>query len=404
MSWLGLGLGQFGSDLGVSKDIALDWRARQQQLQRQAWDQKMQEILGPLRVQQIKEELRQSALPQYKGQVDLPGGGTGAMMYDPTKGTVSAPPVVPGMSKEVAKAQVANLAAQAPKEFQGAISALTGQIDAGFDPQSVVNYANAALFKALSTQQTQEGKVRFKFEPEKGVITDAQGKPWSVYDPELPPDLQQFVAAEKQRKDAEFKRKGEDEARRGAQALSHALAIRDASEALKEYGKLFDTARRGVAGHTYLKAIRDQVATAAKGGGEGTTAGDRIIADSFMQLMFGPEAKGIRGSTTVMDAMLRQGGWGDEAIAALNKALSGGRLSQNVRNQIKATSEEQIGIWDAYVVNYAKLATDKKSQDLTTRYLNTVGADITGAAPQTPTVGPPTKPPPTDFNMDRKRP
>lgn len=219
-------------------------------------------------------------------------------------------------------------------------------------------------------------------------IVDADGKTYRYGDPNMPQAAKDALKDWENQESKGERKKAVDEARKSAELLARSMALMDAREADKERGKLIDVARRGISGHSYLQAVQQEVAAAGIGGGKGTTSGDRIISDGFMQLMFGPDAKGIRGSTQVMEIMLKQGGWDDKLIGKLNDALSGGKLSQDVRQQILETSSRQVGIWDAYVQNFGSLTDDPKSKAVLSKYWENVykGEDATaktlGATPK----------------------
>ena len=199
-------------------------------------------------------------------------------------------------------------------------------------------------------------------------IVDADGKTYRYGDPNMPQAAKDALKDWENQEANGERKKAIDEARKSAELLARSMSLMDARESEKERGKLIDVARRGISGHAYLQAVQQEVAAAEAGGGRGTTSGDRIISDGFMQLMFGPDAKGIRGSTQVMEIMLKQGGWDDKMIARLNEALSGGKLSQDVRKQILETSSRQVGIWDAYVQNFGSLTDDPKSKAILSKY------------------------------------
>jgi hypothetical protein len=89
MSWLGIGLGDAGSQVGQGYGLGQDWRQRQQQAAFENARQKLEAILGPLRLQQLQNQIKQAGLPQYQGMVPTSGGGMGAVMIDPDKGSPS---------------------------------------------------------------------------------------------------------------------------------------------------------------------------------------------------------------------------------------------------------------------------------------------------------------------------
>ena len=85
MSWLGLGLGEFGSQLGQGREIAEEWKERRARLALEQAREKMEESLIPLR--QIEAEAaRQKMLLAMKGQPEfltVPGVGVGYTMLKP---------------------------------------------------------------------------------------------------------------------------------------------------------------------------------------------------------------------------------------------------------------------------------------------------------------------------------
>jgi hypothetical protein len=71
----------------------------------------------------------------------------------------------------------------------------------------------------------------------------------------------------------------------------------------------------------------------------------------------------------MLEAILKQsGGWDDRAIAEMNKAINGGRLSQNVRNQIQEAATRQVEAWDQQVRQTAALTEDPKVKALMEKY------------------------------------
>lgn len=226
-------------------------------------------------------------------------------------------------------------------------------------------------------QQDKKGPKKIKFNTVTGTgevysITDEAEKDWNVNDPNMPPALKSELANYRESQAKGEEKKAMVEARKSAETLKREMTMLNEREAMQERKKLMDVARRGITGHSYLTAVAQEVAAAEVTGGQGTTSGDRVIADGFMQLMFGPDAKGIRGSTQVMEVMLKQGGWSDQAIAKLNGALSGGKLSQDVRKQILETSQRQVGIWDSYVTQFGSLSEDKVSKSVIDKYWQAV--------------------------------
>lgn len=210
-------------------------------------------------------------------------------------------------------------------------------------------------------------------------ITDAQGKTWDVNDPNLPMDLRKELATYKEAQAKGEEKKALIEARKNAEAINRAIAIGDARELQKQRGEVFRLARRGLSGHSFLKTVAQEVAAAELTGGRGTTSGDMMIVEGFMQLMFGVDPKALRGSPKMMEVLLKQGGWDDKAIAMMNNALTGGKLSQEVRNQILEGAQRQVTSWDQTVTQSGQLVEDPQTKALIDRYLKTIteGMDLT---------------------------
>jgi hypothetical protein len=95
MGWLGRSIGAFGSQAGEGHDIALDWRAREQDMRMKAAKQKLDELLLPLQIQEIQARLRQMGMPKTE-RVGLPGGGTGVFSISPTGEPSDVKTLVPG--------------------------------------------------------------------------------------------------------------------------------------------------------------------------------------------------------------------------------------------------------------------------------------------------------------------
>lgn len=203
-------------------------------------------------------------------------------------------------------------------------------------------------------------------------ITDKEGKTWNVDDPALPDDLKKELKAYRKAGKESAEEKATVEARKNAEAINRALAIGDARELQKQRGEVIKTARRGISGHSFLKTVAQEVATAEITGGKGTTSGDLLITEGFMQLMFGIDPKGIRGSTKTMEYLLKQGGWDDKAIAEMNSALTGGKLSQQVRQQILEAATRQVTSWDQAVTMTGSLTDDPKTKAVIDRYLKSI--------------------------------
>jgi hypothetical protein len=226
--------------------------------------------------------------------------------------------------------------------------------------------ATAQELKDFEQKDRGDKKVDIK----EGLITDADGKTWDASDPNLPPELKKLYAANRKAHTEDLKEKAGIEARKNAEAISKAIQLGDIREEQKQRMEVVKVVQRGINGHGFLKSVAQEVAAAEAGGGTGTKFGDMNIAEGFMQLMFGLNPKALRGSPGMLEATLKQaGGWDDRAIAEINKAYNGGRLSQEVRNQILESASRQVSAWDQQVYQTGDLlAEDPKTKALVEKY------------------------------------
>ena len=102
MSWLGLGLGDLGSQIGQGHDIALDWKAREQDMALKAARQKIDNVMLPLQLQELQQRIKQMGSPQNE-LLATPGGGTAQVTRGPGGG-----PVI-GQPKEIIAGKKASL-------------------------------------------------------------------------------------------------------------------------------------------------------------------------------------------------------------------------------------------------------------------------------------------------------
>jgi hypothetical protein len=366
LGWLLRGLGDFGAQTGEATQLNEDFAAKQQEMKIQAARQKIAELMAPLQVQEVQARLRELQQPKNAGIIATPGGGTSGVTY--RDGKFSQQPLVAGADPKAIKAQIAAMAAKAPPQYQGALEAIGLSIDSGEDPLKALDKANTLMGQAAGKEAANEGKPRFSFEPEKGIIRGADNKEWSIYDPDLPPDLKKLVDAEKKRKSDEAEQKATVEARKNAEAITKALTVMNMQEAKKGYDNVLKAATRGAAGHSFLKSVEDQVDAARANNGNGTTSGDLLLIEGYMQLMFGADPKALRGSPQMQTQLLKQGGVDDQAVAWWQSVKSGGRLSQGVREQILDASKSQVGAFDQYVNTTGQLVDDPTVKKLVTNY------------------------------------
>lgn len=76
MGWLGRGLGDFGSAVGQGYDINLGWKERLQQMALANARQKLEDLMGPLQLQELQTRIKQMQGTQPAG---IEKGATGAL-------------------------------------------------------------------------------------------------------------------------------------------------------------------------------------------------------------------------------------------------------------------------------------------------------------------------------------
>jgi hypothetical protein len=233
----------------------------------------------------------------------------------------------------------------------------------------------AQRFFGIAPKEITPKEVKIKTVPgtdEPYQITDTQGKTWDVNDPQLPDPLKKELGTYKEAQSKGEEKKALIEARKNAEAINRAMLIMDKRELMKARDEVRKVAHRGISGHSFLKTVAQEVATAELTGGKGTTSGDMLIVEGFMQLMFGVDPKALRGSPKMMEVLLKQGGWDDRAIAQFNSAYSGGKLSQDVRNQILEAATRQVTSWDQAVSQTALFADDPVTKSMAAKYAEEV--------------------------------
>jgi hypothetical protein len=157
MSWIARGIGQLGSQAGEAYGIAQDWRARQQEMQIKAAQQKLQEMMLPLQIQEIQARLREQTQPKPAGLVTTRGGGTAGATFTPGTG-YSLQTLEAGADPETVKTEIKKLAQSAPQEFRASVLGHADAIDAGADPMKELAGAQkdleAGAVKTLPTGTT----------------------------------------------------------------------------------------------------------------------------------------------------------------------------------------------------------------------------------------------------------
>lgn len=371
------GIGAVGEDAATGKQLASNQR------QIDAFNN-LNLLISKLKLQQLQEQIRQAGLSQSLGFTTGPNGSQVAISRDPNSGEISTKQIVPGYDPEAIQKQAGTMISSLPESFQPIGKGLFDMYASAGDPQAGV--------KALGSLAEKVGapgkKIDYKTEGDDITeITDAQGKTWDPNDPNLPPELGAIVQNYKADSAKKHEQTIEDEARKTAEAINRAIKVGDASELRKNQAAVLKTAQRGISGHTFFKTVQAQVENAERTGGQGTTAGDMLIVESFMQLMFGIDPKALRGSPKMMETMMKQGGVDDRVIGYYNTLLTGGKLSQDVRNEMLDDAKEQLNSWDSAVTMTGQLTDDPKSKSIVDHYLRVIGADTFNDA--TPPPPPP---------------
>jgi hypothetical protein len=370
MSWLGRALGDFGSQVGQGYDIAQQWRQRLLDMQMRQAQQRIADVKGPLEIQEIQARLKHMNDPQPQGIVGLPGGGTAGATFTPGAAPgheynfQTLAPGAPGPDKAAIKQQIKAMAASAPKEYQAPISGYADSIDQGEDPLKALEKAQTLLGQAAGKAESQANKPEFKVDTKDGIVTAANGQQWAFDDPNMPPKAKTLVESATKA-----------EAKRNADQIGRMLTSMDIHEKEKANAEILKTVTTGLNGHFYLKQVEDQVVSARNTGGVGISSGDLVLLDGYMQLMFGFAPKGMRGSPKMQEFLMKQGGVDDQAIAWWNGVKGGGKLSQDVREQILETSKMQGANYDERVRALGEvLGNDPKAQGPIQRYNKKYGS------------------------------
>lgn len=130
---------------------------------------KLEELLGPLQVQEIQERLRQLQQPRPEGTISTPGGGTAGLTFQ--GGKYGVQPLQSGMDKETVKQKILKAAETAPKESKATLQFFADALDAGADPQKVLDEAGKFLGQS-ATHQTVTGRlVKGDPVPDKNSVT-----------------------------------------------------------------------------------------------------------------------------------------------------------------------------------------------------------------------------------------
>jgi hypothetical protein len=133
VGWLGRSIGEFGSQVGEGREIAQDWRAKQQDMQLKAARQKLDELMLPLQLQEIQARLKQMNEPRAAGIIGTKGGGQAGVTFQPGTG-YSMQELEGGSDPDLVKQQITKMKGGVSKEFQSSIQSHIDAIDAGADP------------------------------------------------------------------------------------------------------------------------------------------------------------------------------------------------------------------------------------------------------------------------------
>jgi hypothetical protein len=379
MAWLGLGLGQFGSQLGEAKFLGQEYkqreqlmREREQQMALERARQKQAEMMLPLQMLLLRQQTEAFNRPHFLGTVGTLGGGTRALLQQP-RGELTTQDVAAGMNPLVAKAQIGKMISEVPQpEYKNAFQAISDSIDAGVDPLTALQHADT-LFSTIAGKEAVPKKAEIKAVPGGYAyeVTDAQGKSWNPSDPQLPPELKALVDNYNSGVDTAREHQAEVEARKNTEALNRAMTLQDHGAIIAARKSIEKTMERGVAGHSFVTTIKNMVEEARKTHGQsGTTSGDLLIIEGYMQTMFGIDPRALRGSPKMVEFTLKEGGVDDRTIAWWNTIKSGGRLDQPVREEILRNSLIQIQSWDQAVRDNVQLVDDPVMKQRMSRYVN----------------------------------
>jgi hypothetical protein len=170
MGWLGRGLGDFGSQVGAGYDINQQWKQRSQQMAMEQARQKLADLMGPLQLQQLQQQIKQMQAPQFQGTAKTPGGGEAAIIRDPEKGAITTQDILPGMKMTDVDARISKMIQGAPThQAKLLLQSIRERVnDPNGDPAVILKDAETAYSKYI-----EQGKPQKKEDVDltKGVIT-----------------------------------------------------------------------------------------------------------------------------------------------------------------------------------------------------------------------------------------
>lgn len=169
MASIGRSLGDFGSQVAGGRDIAQDYRAKQQQMAFDAARQKQQEMMAPLLLQELQKRVQQMSAPQFQGTAKTLGGGEAAIIRDPEKGTISTQDILPGIKMADVDARISKMISGAPThQAKLLLQSIRERVnDPNGDPAAILKDAETAYSKYI-----EQGKPQKKEEIDihKGIV------------------------------------------------------------------------------------------------------------------------------------------------------------------------------------------------------------------------------------------
>lgn len=161
MGWVGRSLGDFGSQVGQGYDVNLGWRERLQQMALQNARQKLEDLKGPLELQELQQRIRQGGAPQFQGTVKTPGGGESAIIRDPEQGTITTKDILPGLKPQEADARIGQMIQEAPThQAKLLLTSIRQRLnDPNADPAAILADAEKASEKYLEAGKPQKREV-----------------------------------------------------------------------------------------------------------------------------------------------------------------------------------------------------------------------------------------------------
>jgi len=274
-----------------------------------------------LQLQELRKRIAQSGLPQTKDVITLPDGSTAAVMLDPNTGQPSLKILnKPDTTGYDSLAQ--NIISTLPQADQARATAeyTLGKADKG--PAGGI--AALQSFVAKTPASTKNPKVLFN-----------GGVPYAAQDPNtgevyydqatMPKDIAgEFAAAKKSYQDRLDQQQKVMAQRFGEAAAQQARAFQERRDM---------TAAKAATDAVVAQQRLNDSLDAAK---DHTNANDQVILENFMQLSFGIQPRGIRGSPQWFDQMLKtaQGSLGQQWAARIKALEGGGLLTDDARSAL----------------------------------------------------------------------